>query len=556
METLPLAKFRQQVTQHPERTWLRQAHGSAWHELTWAEVDQQARRVAAGLLALGCAPGDRVAIWGKNCAEWFISDLAVMMAGLVSVPLYPAQSADGLRYVLAHAQCKALFVGRLDEQPGIEQGIPESVLRLGFIQHDLPCAHSWSALQAHAPLPLEQLHVQQAEALATIVYTSGTTGSPKGVMHSPRTMAFAATQAVAHMQITGDDRFFSYLPLSHVAERFMVEMNSLYSGAPVSFAESLETFADNLRAVQPTVFFSVPRLWTRFQQGVLEKMPPAKLDRLLKLPLIKRLVARKIRLALGLNAARIMVTGAAPISRSLLEWYARLGLHLNEGYGMSENMAYGCFNLPGHIRHGTVGKAMPNNEVRISEAGEILFRSRSLMQGYYLEPEKTAETLIDGWLHTGDKGELDSDGYLKITGRVKDIFKTSKGKYVAPAPIEGWFAACELVEQVCVLGSGMDQPVALLELSPVSAELSQAEIEQRLGEHLAHANRQLLAHERVRFVYVVSQPWTIDNGCMTPTLKIRRNHLESLFAESLAELKPEQPVLWQAKHTQRMGEPA
>ena len=557
METLPLAKFRQQVEQHPERVWLRQPRAGQLLNLRWQDVDEQARRLAAALQAMGCAPGDRVAIWGKNCAEWFISDLAIMMAGLVSVPLYPAQSATGLRYVLEHSKTKVLIIGRLDDLPDLNSAVPEQVIRIAMPLCDLPSQHDWATLQAkYAALPLAQLHQQSAEELATIVYTSGTTGNPKGVMHSPRTMAFAAAQAVAHMQITEDDRFFSYLPLSHVAERFMVEMASLFSGAPVSFAESLETFADNLRDVQPTVFFSVPRLWTRFQQGVLEKMPAAKLDKLLKLPLINRLVARKIRQALGLNAARIMITGAAPISRSLLTWYARLGLHLNEGYGMSENMAYGCFNLPGQIRHGTVGKAMPNNEVRISETGEILFRSRALMQGYYLEPEKTAETLIDGWLHTGDKGELDSDGYLTITGRVKDIFKTSKGKYVAPAPIEGLLAASELIEQVCLLGSGMDQPVALLELAPATGELTRAEIEQRLSEHLGHVNRQLLAHERVRFVYVVSQPWTIDNGCMTPTLKIRRNHLESLFAESLAALKPEQPVLWQAQQQQTVGEPA
>jgi long-chain acyl-CoA synthetase len=341
------------------------------------------------------------------------------------------------------------------------------------------------------------------------------------------------------------DRFFSFLPLSHVAERFLVEFNSLYCGAPVAFVESMETFARDLQHIRPTVFFAVPRLWTRFQQGVLEKLPQAKLNLLLATPLLGRLVARKIRRALGLDNARVMISGAAAIPRGLLDWYQRIGLTLCEGYGMTEHVAYGCFNRPGHVRFGTVGRPMPGLDVRIADSGEILLRSPTLMQGYYLEPEKTAEALVDGWLHTGDKGELDSDGYLRITGRLKDIFKTTKGKYVAPAPIEGEIAKSCHVEQVCVMGSNLDQPLALIELSPAARLLPVAQLSGDLQNSLAHLNSQLQPHERISHFVMVREPWTSANGCMTPTMKIRRNVLEARYAELVAALPAHQSLYWQ-----------
>ncbi len=341
------------------------------------------------------------------------------------------------------------------------------------------------------------------------------------------------------------DQFFSYLPLSHAAERFLVQFNSLYSGAPVAFVESLETFARDLRHVRPTVFFSVPRLWTRFQQGVLEKLPQSRLDHLLGIPLLGWLVARKIRAGLGLDRARVLISGAAAISTGLLAWYQRIGLTICEGYGMTEHFAYGCFNRPGQVRLGSVGRPMPNLEVRIAEDGEILLRSQTLMQGYYRDPQKTAETLRDGWLHTGDKGAVDGDGYLRITGRVKDIFKTSKGKYVAPAPIEGEIAKCPWVEQVCLMGSNLDQPLALIELSPAARQQAQALVSAELLAHLAALNSHLEPHQRISHFVLVREPWTVDNGCMTPTMKIRRNVLEARYAELVERLPAHQPLLWE-----------
>ncbi|MEK1907795.1 MAG: AMP-binding protein, partial [Pseudomonas sp.] len=434
-EQLPLQRFQHWVAQCPDRVWLRQPVSGTWHDFTWQQVDDQARRLATALQSLGCAPGERVALLAKNCAEWLISDLAIMMAGLVSVPLYPLQSAESIAYVLEHAACKVIILGKLDEPAKLEAGIGPQVLRIAMPYPTLRADYQWHEVQAHTPLQVP--HVQQADQLLSILYTSGTTGQPKGVMLSAGAMACAAASSCAELRIGEGDQFFSFLPLSHAAERFLVEMNSLYSGAQVAFVESLETFASDLQHIRPTVFFSVPRLWTRFQQGVLERLPQRKLDLLLRVPLLGGLLARKIKRGLGLDRARILVSGAAAISPGLLEWYRRLGLVICEGYGMTENFAYGTFNRPGQVRFGSVGRPMPSLELRIADNGEVLFRGPTLMQGYYREPELTTQALADGWLHTGDKGEVDGDGYLRITGRVKDIFKTSKGKYVAPAPIEG-----------------------------------------------------------------------------------------------------------------------
>lgn len=543
-EQLPLQRFAHWVAQKPDAVWLCQPRERVWHSLTWRQVDDQARRIASALRALGCEPGDRVALFSKNCAEWFIADLAMMLAGLISVPLYPTQSPESIDYVLRHSACKAIFLGKLDDQGKLTDAIPSHVARIALPYPTLPADHRWDdLLAAHAPLA--EAHVQSEEEILSILYTSGTTGQPKGVMLSARAMAFAAQSAVNEQSIGDTDQYFSYLPLSHAAERFLVELESLYAGAQVNFAESLETFADDLRHVRPTVFFAVPRLWTRFQQGVLEKLPAAKLDRLLRIPLVGALVARKIRRGLGLDRARILVSGAAPIPRALIDWYGRIGLTICEGYGMTENFAYGTFNRPGQVHIGTVGRPMPNMDVRIDDSGEVLFRSRALMSGYYLDPEKTAETLRDGWLHTGDKGEIDADGYLTITGRLKDIFKTSKGKYIAPAPIEGELAKSTWIEQVCLMGSGLDQPLALIELSPAAQQAAREQVEHELLATLGHLNERLMPHEKISHLLLVREAWTIDNGCMTPTMKIRRNVLEARFAERVSVLSAGSQVVWE-----------
>ncbi|ARU87932.1 AMP-binding protein [Pseudomonas sp. M30-35] len=543
-QQLPLQCLEYRLATTPDKIWLSQPVAGHWQDISWYEADQQARQIAAALQAMDCQPGDRVGLLAKNCAQWFIADLAIMQAGLVSVPLYPLQSAQSIDYVLRHSQCKAIFLGNLDEPNKIEAGIPSEVIRIAMSQSNIKAQYQWDELLAQHQ-PISHVHQQQPNDLLSILYTSGTTGVSKGVMLTAQAFAYAGANVVAEMQIGADDQYFSYLPLSHAAERFMVEMSSLYSGGSVGFSESQETFSADMKHVRPTIFFSVPRLWTRFQMGVVAQLPQQKLERLLKLPIIGRLVASKIRKSLGLDRARFMVSGAAAIPQALLEWYQKLGMTICEGYAMTENFAYGTFNRLGQVRFGSVGRPMPGCELKISDAGEILFRSPCLMQGYYLEPEKTSETLQDGWLHTGDKGQVDADGYLRITGRVKDIFKSSKGKYIAPAPIEGVIAKNLLIEQVCLMGSNLDQPLALIELSSAARAQPRQQLEQALETVRVELNQQLQPHERVSHFILVREPWTVDNGCMTPTMKIRRNVLEERFSPEVLNLQAEQSLYWQ-----------
>ncbi|UZE94790.1 AMP-binding protein [Alkalimarinus alittae] len=532
----PLEKVAHWVKNTPNSVFMRQPINGEYKDFTWKEVDNQARKLASALLGLGLEKGDRVAILAKNSAEWFITDYAIQLASLISVPLYPMQSPESIEYVINHSESKAIIIGKLDGAKSMESGIPAGVIRIGMpYPIDMKIDHQWNDLLAKYE-PTKENPVHGMDDLMTLIYTSGTTGNPKGVMHTYGTFSFGAQNAVETLPVKPEDRFLSFLPLSHIAERFMVLGCATYSGAQVSFVESLDTFAENLQATLPTVFFAVPRLWKKFQQQITAKMPQEKLDKMLRIPLLNRIVRSKIKKALGLNKARMVVSGASPIAQSLLEWYAKIGIDINEGYGMTENLAYGpAINMPGAVKLGSVGSitALPHSEVRITEDGEIIVRSPSLMKGYYLEPEKTAETIRDGWLHTGDRGEIDSDGYLKITGRVKDVFKTSKGKFVQPNSIEGLLMRNTNIEQICVAGSGHSQPIVLIELTedaksrlPEDAKA----IEDDIMSTVVQVNKELEHHEIIDRIFIVDDVWTPENGMLTPTMKIKRSEVERRYA--------------------------
>ncbi|PID43278.1 MAG: AMP-dependent synthetase [Gammaproteobacteria bacterium] len=532
----PLEKIAQWVKNSPDTVFLHQPVNGTYRKFTWKEVDSQARRIASALAGLGLEKGDRVAILAKNSAEWFITDFAIQMASMISVPLYPQQGPESIEYVLRHSESKAIVIGKLDDGKSMEPGIPSNVIRIGMpYQIDMKIDHKWNDLLASYE-PTTENPVHGMDDLMTLIYTSGTTGNPKGVMHTYGTFSYGAQNAIETLPVDSGDRFISFLPLSHIAERFMVLGCATYARATVYFVESLDTFAQNLQDAQATLFFAVPRLWKKFQQQITAKMPDEKLDKLLKIPLVNRLIRTKIRKALGLGKARIVISGASPISLSLLEWYAKIGIDINEGYGMTENLAYGpAFNMPGAVKIGTVGSVtvLPGNEVRITDQGEVIVRSPTLMKGYYLEPEKTAETIQDGWLHTGDKGEIDKDGYLKITGRVKDVFKTSKGKFVQPNKIEGLLMRNTNIEQVCVTGSGHSQPVVLIELTEEAASRVPAnakEIEDNIMATVQEVNKELDHHEIIDRIFVVEDVWTPENGLLTPTMKIKRNEVERKYS--------------------------
>ncbi|WP_054920061.1 AMP-binding protein [Pseudomonas sp. NBRC 111138] len=543
---LPLQVFFEREARHPRKVFLVQPIGGGEVQaLTWGEVGHQARCAAHWLRARELPQGSHIALISKNCAHWIIADLAIWMAGHVSVPLYPNLTADSVAHVLTHSQARLALIGKLDDWSAMAPGVPAGVptISLPLCPPEETFDFSWAGLQACSPIQDNPL--PDAASLATIIYTSGTTGLPKGVMHSFGALGFAASGGTELFGLGEGDRLLSYLPLCHVAERMFVEMASIYTGQTVFFAESLETFLTDLRRARPTALFGVPRIWTKFQLGVYAKIPEKRLDTLLRLPFIGKRVGHKILAGLGLDALRIALSGAAPVPEALLRWYQRLGLDVLEVYGMTENCGYSHVCRPGGQTLGWIGQPCPGVQVRIDPSGEVQVHSGATMLGYFKDPQKTADTLTaDGFLRTGDKGEQNADGRLRLTGRLKEIFKTSKGKYVAPAPIENRLAEHARIEQVCVVGEGLSAPIGLCVLS------APGEDRQALGggleRWLAQVNAGLDKHERMGQLVVVKDQWAVENGFLTPTLKIKRNVIESTYGPQLQAWSARaETVLWQ-----------
>ncbi len=546
----PLYMLYQWEHQKPKEVFLKQPIDGRWLNITWEEAADQVRRMAAALKALQLPPGSNIAMVSKNCAHWLLTDLAIMMSGHVSVPLYPNVTASTLNYVLKHSEAKVLFVGKLDDWNTMKAGLPDDIYCISFpdIYQTDKQYDNWDKLIAQHK-PLEGNIDRNLDDLYTIIYTSGTTGKPKGVMHSYYTLSYAITNALTVIDLKNLDeiRFFSYLPLSHIAERMLVEIGSLYTGAKVYFAQSLDTFADNLQFTEPTVFLAVPRIWTKFQKKILEKLPQKKLNLLLSIPIISTIIKRKIRKSLGLSKALYCLTGAAPIPVSLLEWFQKLGIKIQEVYAMTENSAYSHFTRPDNIEFGYVGQPMPNVGVKISEIGEILVKSDANMLGYFKEPDITAATFDENhYLRTGDKGVIGKDNFLKITGRVKEIFKTEKGKYVAPAPIEMELSENEFVEQVCVVGANLPQPIALVVLSEVGRAFEKDRVGESLAQTVISVNGRFEKHEHLKTLVIVREEWTVENALLTPTLKIKRNPIEELYGSRFQHwYEKDEKVIWE-----------
>ncbi|MFM5874633.1 AMP-binding protein [Aeromonas veronii] len=543
---LPLEMLYHWERQCPDRTYLRQTINREYVDFTWGEVADEARRMVTALRHLGLVAGDKVALLSKNCAQWFIADLAMQMGQYVSVPIYPTANVDTIEYVLRHSEAKAIFVGKLDDWKSQEAGVPADLLRIAFPYDTMPASHQWDdLLEAHEPIP--DSPVQAPDSLLSLVYTSGSTGKPKGAMLSVERYAWSCEKLVETVSLSQADRGFSYLPLAHITERVYIYGGSLYGGATIAFPESLDTFIEDVKRCRPTVFISVPRLWAMFRIKIHEKLPQNKLALLLKIPLISGLIKRKLQKGLGLDQARVLGCGSAPVSPALLEWYLSIGLKVTEAWGMTENHAYSTINYPFRAdKIGTVGKAGIGVTIKISDEGEILCRCEGMMLGYYKDPEHSAEAIdAEGWLHTGDMGKLDKEGYLTITGRMKDVFKTAKGKYVAPVPIEGLLGQEPIIEQLCVIGYGMPQPIALVQLAESAMKGNREEVNARLEAARVRVNDQLESHAKIRGILVVKTPWNIENGVLTPTMKIKRHLLEQKYAHVGERWPSSQVVVWE-----------
>ncbi|MFW1994971.1 AMP-binding protein [Acinetobacter guillouiae] len=530
------------------------ANGNVVH-YTWSEVAQQVRSMASYLQSLNLPEKSAIAIYGKNSAHWLMADLAIWMSGHISVPLYPTLNAEGAAYVLNHSEAKLLFIGKLDGKTDSWNEVKT------IIPQDLACVRLALSPEFDAPqwndivqsvAPLENPVLPNKNDLATIVYTSGSTGVPKGVMQSFATLLSGARELRLTYQVTTSDRALSYLPLAHVAERIFIQSSLMVCGFTVYFANSIETFVEDLNRAKPTLFFSVPRLWTKFYLGVNEKIPLHIQKILFKIPVLGKLVKKKLLTKLGLNHVRYAFTAAAPLPTDIILWYRNLGLELLEVYGMTENCGYSHVTRVGQFASGYVGHAQPKVECKIDENGEILVKSPGTMLGYYKNPEKTAEDMTeDGFLRTGDLGEIDAEGRLKITGRIKDIFKTSKGKYIMPVPTEQKIGNQALIESVCIGGSSQPQPVAFIMLAEdIRNSLKQNpkrdEIENTLKALRLKINEELEAHAKISFFVVVNEQWTMENDLLTPTMKIKRNKIESHyepFLDAWAQQKKE--VVWE-----------
>ncbi|MEZ4883501.1 MAG: AMP-binding protein [Chitinophagales bacterium] len=538
----------------PNKPFLRQPFGDKWEVYTYGEVGQMARKLATGLKSLGLPPKSHIGLVSKNCREWIIADLAIMMADYISVPFFPTLSGEQIAEVLKLGDVAALFVGKLDVWDDMKTGVPADMPMIRFPHYKggskVEVGEDWNEFMNRFE-PIEGEPSAKLDDLWTIIFTSGTTGTPKGVMLPYRApselMEAAKVRNVLKLDFNGDNDFFSYLPLNHIAERAIVEGGCLAFGGQISFSESLATFAKNLQESYPTTFFAVPRIWTKFHLSILAKMPQKKLDLLLKIPIISGIIKKKLKAGLGLSKARVCVSGAAPIPQSLKDWYAKIGVPIAEGYGMTENCAACTFLTTDENKPGSVGKPQDKVEVRIDpETEEVLMRAPYVMTGYYKSPDKTAETLENGWLHTGDQGRIDKDGYLYLTGRVKDTFKTAKGEFIVPAPIEWGFENNSDIEQLCLLGLGLPQPVLLVVPSEIGVTKSRQELRRSLADTLIEVNKGLESYCRVSTIVVVQDAFSVENGMLTPTLKVKRSKLNQRYKDLLlAWHEHKEEVVWE-----------
>lgn len=564
--------------------------GGRWIPTSWGEYGALVRRAARALIGLGVGPGDTVAILGFNRQEWIVMDIAAIAAGGAAAGIYTTSSATEVQYIVNHAASKVVLVENAQQWAKIEQELPRLphlkrvVLMKGAPAIDHPMVLSWEAfLDQSAEVADERLDERLAAlepgGLATLIYTSGTTGPPKGVMLSNENLVWTAETSRDLSAVVPSDEILSYLPLSHVAEQVFAVHGPVVAGYAVYFAESIDKLADNLKEVQPTMFFGVPRIWEKFHAGISQKLAtaPASRQRVVKAAMkigelynaqknegrrpnlllenahraFDKLVYSKLKSAVGLGRARVCISGAAPISREVIEFFASLDICIHEVYGQSEGSGPTSFNLAGRTRFGSVGVPLPGISVRIAEDGEILLKGPNVFLGYYKEPAVTAESLVYGWLHSGDLGTLDADGFLWITGRKKEIIITAGGKNIAPKNIEAALKNHPLIAEAVVIGDRRKYLTALVTLDPEAsmrflAERSiggaphvSAEVLAAVQSAVDEVNRDLARVETVKKFHVLPRPFSIETGELTPTLKVKRNVVYRNFSSEIESMYTE-----------------
>ena len=538
------------------KPFLRQPFGDKWEEYTWGETGQMARKLATGLKTLGLPPKSHIGLMSKNCREWIIADLAIYMAGYISVPFFPTLNSKELQSLLHFGDVSALFMGKVNTWDEIKNGIPDDMPLIAFPHYkgcsEISVGHQWFDFINKFEPQQEDFYPNRND-IWTIIFTSGTTGTPKGVVLDFQTNENTECLTTPEhnplrVDFNGKNTFFSYLPLNHIAERVVVEWTCFRYGGTISFTESLETFAQNLGSVQPTIFFGVPRIYTKFQMGILSKFPQKKLNKLLSIPIISSLLKMVLKKKLGLSKAKAIVSGAAPMQESQRVWYRNLGVNITNGYGMTENCAI-CTQLPGEItdKPGSVGKPQPEVDIKIdSETGEILMRGPYVMKGYYNDPETTNNTIKNGWLYTGDRGRIDDEGNLYITGRVKDTFKTNTGEFVEPGKIEALFGDVTEFEQMCLVGYGIAAPILLAVPSEGTNSIDKDTLKQQLSNKLELVNKNLVSYRKVSTIVIMKEAWSPENGLCTPTLKIKRVKIDEKFMSKYSQWhENSEAIIWE-----------
>jgi long-chain acyl-CoA synthetase len=520
--------------------WLRDRTGDEFTEWTWASARAEINAAAAWFEARYGASKNNIALLSRNRAHWFLADLAIIGSGNVTVPLFTTLAASSAEYIFEITEARVLVLGEAENWGSVQAVLPDSTEIICLPGVEIGAPHTrWEDIVAESA-DLEPRHKAQADDLISIVFTSGTTGVPKGVMQTHGSFIAPMQRGIDNFGLRQRPRYLSYLPLTHIAERQLVEVQSILNGGSVTFNESFDTLLRDMVDTRPNYFFGPPRVWELLQQGVLAKFGSQEaLEAALAAD--PEGVGLGVRTTLGLDDVDYMLTAAAPIPPALIEWYEKLGMHLMEGFGQTEIMAV-AGNLPDRRRIGSIGQLVDGVEVQFSEDGELLFKAPGAAVGYYKMPDKTAETFVDGWVHTGDKGYMDDDGFIFLTGRVKDYFKTMTGKYVAPTPIENLFAENEWTEQICLIGRGYSKTAMVCVLSEIARQQDRDTIGKALLKRAAAVNEAIEKHERIGAVIVSAEPWTIENELLTPTMKIRRDEIDKRYGEQARELAHEAAV--------------
>ncbi|HDZ22932.1 MAG TPA: long-chain fatty acid--CoA ligase [Desulfobacteraceae bacterium] len=594
-DTVPKLFFHR-VEKYKDRVALRKKELGLWNKITWRQYGEMVRRVGIGLVALGLKPKDRVAIIGDSRPEWLYADLGNLSVNGVSVGVYTTCSSEEVKYHLSHSEARFFFVEdeeQLDKALEIREQLPnlEKIIVMdmkGLRHFNDPMVISFDELlekgreidEKDPALFKQRVEKTRPQDIATFVYTSGTTGPPKAAMLSHFNVLSNSNSFAKHVPAFDTDVILSYLPLCHIGERTMSVYHAINMGFTVFFAESPDTVPENLREVSPTFFFGVPRIWEKFHSAInigvqnatwfkrqsyrlamkvgetaaRKKMNHQRLSFLLWSinQLASVTVFRKTKKLLGIDRARFALSGAAPINPDVLRYFHALGVNIRESYGMTETSSLISMHKDGNIRLGTCGEPLPGVEVKIGKDGEILVRGDNVFQGYFKDEENTKRTLVDGWLHTGDLGEMDEDGSLRITGRQKDVMITSGGKNVSPQYIENMLKSSPYIVDGVVIGDGRKYLTAIIIVDEDNvikyaqdnrvpfttyASLTKTkEILKLIGDEVEKVNAKLARVEQIKKFAITEKILDQEDDELTPTMKVKRKKISEVYKDLIESM--------------------